>query len=164
MGAPGIKASWRAWFGPHVGIETGFGWWRRTITREFSSPGYQWPGGPTIPANHGTDKFGVTAYALGVGVLGRIPIGRAAVILGGGPGWFYERSKSDTLVSYETGTTNRYSGGASGTHFGVQTVMELEVRTTRRVSVFGGLRSEIRDARYLESMIAYPTAGIRVSF
>jgi hypothetical protein len=41
---------------------------------------------------------------------------------------------------------------------------ELEVRVTRRLSGFAGLRIEQRDVRFLESTAGYPTAGVRFAF
>lgn len=34
-GTPGAQASWRRWFGPNLGVEGAFGWWRRSSSIEF---------------------------------------------------------------------------------------------------------------------------------
>ena len=163
-GATGLRASWRRWFGPHLGISADLGWWRKRVDSTFRSPGSDVPGG-TVPSIEGAARHSLSAYALGLGVLGRIPAGRAAVILGGGPGWFHDRGAYESRVSYDLGAREeQYSGHAGRNSFGVHMLAELEVRATGHMSVFGGMRSEVRDVRYWESGIVYPSAGIRFAF
>lgn len=158
-GTPGFAGSWRAWFGPHLGLEGEFGFWRRSRTHEFSSPGYQDPLGFVNEPVHGTAQNRLSTYSLGANVLGRIPIRRAAIVLGGGPGLYAERFSYDVLVN-----ERRDSGSSGSMHFGVQSLAELEFRITPHVNAFGGLRIELRDVRYVDSGVVYPTVGLRYAF
>lgn len=156
-GTPGANASWRRWFGPNLGVEGAFGWWRRSTSTEFSSPAVDNAYGG-VPAMEGFSRSRMSAYSVGVNVLGRIPAGRVAVIVGGGPGVFLDRSTYEARLNAQ-----RFSGSANRRQFGLQMAAELEVMATDRVALFGGLRGEMR-GRDIEGLVGYPTVGVRVGF
>ena len=56
------------------------------------------------------------------------------------------------------------SGSHAHTSFGLQMLVEVDVRLADRLSVFAGLRTELRYLRTLEGSSGYPTAGVRVAF
>ncbi len=148
-GTPGIRGSWRGWFGPHVGIEGDFGWWKKSVSNDYRSPDFVVTGSSTL-----------SVYNLAFNVLGGIPLGqRANIVFGGGPGWYFETGSSE--VNYNG---DRYAYSDTSHHFGVQTLADLEVRATGHVSVFGGMRAEWRDVRDWTSGVVYPITGMRFTF
>jgi len=113
--------------------------------------------GVVIPSVQRVDR--TSSYALGVGVLGTGSFGRLSFHAGAGPGFFVDRT------TYETRASGHLESGSSALRsFGLQMLMELEVRVTSRLSAFAGLRSELRDVRDSESSSGYPTAGVRFAF
>jgi hypothetical protein len=151
-GTPGVKISWRRWYGHHLGSEAHAGWWRGETSWEFNSPEFQ---------SRNTDA--VTAYSVAIGILGRIPLGRATVVLGVGPGWFHDRRDFEWRTNSASGEQHA-AGGETQNSLGVHIVTEVDVRATRRMSVFGGFLSQVRNVRDRESSIVYPTAGLRFGF
>ncbi len=137
---PGFNASFRQWMGPHLGMELECGWWHRS-----SAP---------VGASY-TKQF--TGYNAGVNVLARIPIGRAAIVAGGGPGLFADRYRTNSLVSQQVWNSN-------STTLGLQSLASLEVRLAGRTTAFGGVRTEVRQLGEVTEFVAYPTAGVRVNF
>src|SRR5512139_2775143 len=113
-GSPGLNLSYQWWFGRHLGVEGTFGWWRSTQSQEFHSPAFSGPGGSGT-AMDGYSKTELSAYSFGVNILGRAPMGRAALIAGAGPGVFRERGRYDVRFNEEA-----FSGASTRTHFGVQ--------------------------------------------
>lgn len=158
-GSAGVNASWRYFTGPHLGIEGTFGWWQKNEKGQYHSDGFTTPDGAVYGAMNATYEQRLSTYGLGFNVLGRIPIGRAAIVMGGGPGYFIEHGDANANVN---GTA--YANSDTGNHFGVQGLAEVEVRATGRLSVFGGLRLELRDVRYADSGFAYPIVGLRLGF
>jgi hypothetical protein len=94
-----------------------------------------------------------------VNILGRAPMGRAALIAGGGPGVYQERGHYDVRFNDQA-----FSGTSSRSHFGVQGMVELEVNATEALAVFGGLRVEVRDTASIDSSCAYPAVGVKVKW
>jgi hypothetical protein len=155
---PGLNVSVRRWIGPHFGIEGEFGWWQRSKSYQYRSPAYQTPDGVFGPIEV-LSTSRLATYNLGMNVLGRVPMGRAAIVAGGGPGLFVEHGRSESLVN---GTSNEWS--ATQTHFGLQSLVTLEVRVTDRLTAYGGFRTEMRNVRWVDSFVGYPTAGVRIGF
>jgi hypothetical protein len=158
-GSPGATASWRYWTGPHFGVEGAFGWWSKDHHGEYHSGGYMTPGGYVQDQVDMTYQSSLSYYGLGGNILGRIPIGRAAVVAGGGPGFFVERGHYEQRFNGQ-----RDSNTHTGHHFGVEGLMELEVRATDRFSVFGGLHVELRSIDNADSGFTYPVLGARMAF
>ena len=153
---PGVGASYREWVRPRLAIEIEFGSWRKTHTGTYRLAGYQVPpehrGEPVLASYTSRSSW----YNAGVNVLGRIPIGRAAIIGGGGPGFFVEQRDDASLVNDAVQTWSYRS-----THVGVQSLAAVELRVTDRVTAFGGARAELRS---IDTLVTYPTAGVRISF
>ena len=147
-GTPGVRASWRGWFNPHLGVEGDFGWWQKSVSHEYRSPDF---------VVTGTSDLSV--YNLAFNVLGGIPVGRATIVLGGGPGWYFENGNNDALINGE-----RQTYSSSRNHFGLQSLADVEVRASDHVSVFGGMRAEWRNVRESSSGVVYPIAGLRFIF
>lgn len=59
-----------------------FRWWRTLDITDIDSPAQQGPAGVEIPAMHSRVDERIASYSAGVGVLGRAPAGRLAVIAG----------------------------------------------------------------------------------
>ena len=156
---PGVQVSWRRWRSARVGIGADVRWWRRNITEEIDSPAQQGPEGVQIPSMQGRSDERISSYSAGIALLGRTTAGRVSLVAGAGPGFFVENRSHDTRIngSQDTGSTALRS-------FGVHGLTEIEVRATRRLSVFAGLRLELRDVRSMESNSGYPTAGVRFAF
>jgi hypothetical protein len=153
---PGVGASYREWLRPHLAIEIEFGSWRRTHSGTYRLAGYQVPPehqGEPILASY-TSRF--SWYNAGVNVLGRIPIGRVAIVGGGGPGLFVEQLDDASLVNDAVQTWSSRS-----THVGVQSLAAVEVRVIDRVTAFVGARAELSS---IDTLVAYPTAGMRIGF
>jgi hypothetical protein len=157
--SPGLTASWRRWMGPYLGIQGEFGWWRKTKSHDYQWEGYQTPMGFVSEPVVGSDTSRFNGYSFGVNILGRIPIGRSAIVAGGGPGLFHERGSFKSVFNGK-----RYSTTHAETHFGLQSLFTVEVAVNRRVSAFGGFRLEMRNVRWADSLVGYPTAGLRVAF
>ena len=156
---PGVQVTWRRWQSPRFGIGADSRWWRRTLTEEFDSPAQPGPEGVRIPSMQGRADERLSSYSASVGLLARTAAGRISVIGGAGPGVFVERRSHDTRIN-----DSRSTGSTTLRSFGVHGLTEIEVRATRRLSVFTGLRLELRDVRSMESNSGYPTAGVRVTF
>lgn len=156
---PGLQVTWRRWRSPRFGIGTDVRWWRRNITEEIDSPAQPGPEGVRIPAMQGRTDERLSSYSVGIALLGRTTAGRMSVIVGAGPGFFVEGRSHDTRInaSHSTGSTTLRS-------FGVHGLTEIDLRATRRLSLFAGLRLELRDVRSMESNSGYPTAGVRFAF
>jgi hypothetical protein len=153
---PGIDASYREWLRPHLAIEIEFGSWRESHSGTYRLAGYQVP-----PEQRGEPVFAsytshTSWYNVGVNVLGRLPIGRAAITAGGGPGLFFDRYDSASPVN---GAVQTWS--FTSKHVGAQTLAVVELRVIDRVTAFGGVRAELRD---IDALITYPTAGVRINF
>jgi hypothetical protein len=148
--APGVQISWRRWLSPHIGVSTDFRWWTRSTTTDFPALAQQEPARETR---------GTASYGFGVGLLGRMWSGRVSAIGGIGPGFFVDRTTYERQVS-----DRRDSGGHAHRTIGVQSVLEIDVRLTNRLSGFAGLRMELRDFRDSESSSGYPTVGLRFAF
>lgn len=154
-GSLGLNLSYQWWFLEHLGVEGTFGWWRATQSYGFHSSG---------PGGGGTDidsysKTEFSAYSLGVNFIGRAPMGRAALIAGGGPGVYQETGRYDVRFNGQA-----FSGTSSRSHFGVQGVIEVEVKANDAFAVFGGLRVEVRDTSSLDSSCAYPAVGVKMKW
>ena len=156
---PGVQLTWRRWLSPRVGIGTDVRWWRTHTITGIDSPAQQGPGGIAIPSMEGQSDERISSASVGVGLLGRASAGRLSFVAGLGPGFFLDRRRHDTRInqSHNTGTTVQRS-------IGVQALMEADVRATERLTVFAGLRLELRDVRSLESNSGYPTLGVRFLF
>ena len=148
-GTPGLRAAWRGWFSPHFGIEGDFGWWQKSQSQEYRDANFVVTGTTTL-----------TVYNLAFNVLGGIPLGqRTTLVVGGGPGWYFEHGSAETLVNGD-----RQSFSTSQDHFGIQSIADVEVSVSQRVSIFGGVRAEWRDVRESSSGVIYPIAGARFVF
>ena len=158
-GTPGFSVSWRRWIGPHLGIEGALGVWRYSASEEYTHDGYYTADGYVSQPVHASYKGHMWAYNLGLNVLGRIPAGRASIVLGGGPGLFVEQARAESSFN-----ENRYMSSMTHKHFGLQSLAELEVRITDRMAVFGGMHAEVRDVKVADSGVVYPVAGVRVGF
>jgi hypothetical protein len=157
--APGIQAAWRRWFSPHFGIGTDFRWWRSTRTMEINSPAQTGPGGIPISAQLGREDRRTSSYGFGVGVLMKASAGRLTFVAGAGPGFFVDRTAHDTRIN-----DMRAAGEITEQHLGIHMLAEMEVRASRRLSLFAGLCVEQRDLRALDTQTGYPTAGVRFAF
>ena len=148
-GSPGLKGSWRGWITPHFGVEAQVGWWTKGMSEEYRDSAYQ-------VSVHGR----MHAWNIGANILGAIPVGRATtIVLGGGPGMFHENAGGTVTVN---GASQTSSAGQN--HFGLQSVMEVDVRASSHVSIFGGMHAELRDVRESDSGVLYPVAGVRFAF
>jgi hypothetical protein len=156
---PGVQVTWRHWRSPHFGIGADVRWWRRSITEEINSPAQPGPEGVRIPSMQGRTDERLSSYSTGIAPLGRTAAGRVSVIVGAGPGFFVERRSHDTRIN-----ASHNSGSTTLRSFGVQGLTELELRATRRLSLFAGLRLELREVRSMESNSGYPSAGVRFVF
>ena len=146
-GTLGLDVSWRGWFNRHAGLEVSVGNWRTTNTIDTREP-------------FRTFTEQVSSYSFGASVVGRIPVGRVSFLVGGGPGYFMDVETNRVWVRDEFRSLTNTRGG-----FGAQIVAEVEVRATGNISVFAGVRNELRDITHgSESAITNPTAGIRFSF
>jgi hypothetical protein len=153
---PGAGASYREWVRPRLAIEMEFGAWRETHTGSYRLAGYQVPPehqGESVLASYTSRS---SWYNVGVNALGRIPIGRAAIVAGGGPGFFIGQRDDASLVNDAVQTWSSRS-----THVGMQSLAAVELRVTERVTAFGGARAELRS---IDTLVTYPTAGVRMSF
>jgi hypothetical protein len=158
---PGLQASWRHWTSASLGIGADVRWWGRTTTRLFEVPARDGPNGSAVPARQGSEDESIRSAGVGVGLLGRMWMGPVSLIAGGGPGFFVDRSSHETRISEtrepDTGTIEQRSVGLHG-------LLEMDVRATRRLSLFAGLRLELRDLRVAESNSGYLTGGVRLGF
>ena len=156
---PGVQVTWRHWRSPTLGVGADVRWWRTTDITDLDAPAQQGPAGIQIPAMQGRVDERIASYAAGVGILGRVPAGRLSLIAGAGPGFFVDQRSHDSRInaSHNVGSVTRRS-------LGVQALLEVEVRATRRVTAFAGLRIELREVQHQESSSGYPTAGVRVAF
>ena len=156
---PGVQVSWRRWLSPRVGIGTDVRWWRRNTTVEFNTPAQEGPPGSVIAPGHGREDQQISSYGVGLGILARASIGRLSLIGGAGPGIFVDRTIYRRRINdlQDEGRNTQRS-------IGVHTLAEIEFRATSRVSVFTGLRTELRNLRFPESTSGYPTAGARFAF
>jgi hypothetical protein len=149
-GAAGLNVSWRYWTPSPLGIEAVFAWWKGVVHGGDDFVGSPW-------RFRYEDR--VSAHSAAFNVLGRIPAGRAAIIVGGGPGYYRMRGR------YQSEMDGRgYSSGGTSHDFGVQGLVELEVRATDWFSVAGGVRLELRDASHAMGGFTYPTVGARIAF
>lgn len=156
---PGLQLAWRRWLSPRFGVGTDFRWWGRSTTTEISSPQQIRQDGVGIPSMHGRDDQRISSYGLSAGVLTKGTIGRLSLVGGAGPGFFVDRT------AYERRLDNRRDGGSITVRsLGVQMLAEVEARATNRLSVFAGLRMEIRDLHESDSSSAYPAGGVRFAF
>jgi len=156
---PGVQASWRRWFSPHVGIGADVRWWRRNTTVEFNTPAQEGPAGALIAPARGRDDRQILSYGVGLGVLAQGSIGRLSLIGGAGPGFFVDRTIYQVRIN-----DLQDEGRSTQRSIGVHTLAEIEFRATSRVSVFTGLRTELRNLRFPGSISGYPTAGARFAF
>jgi hypothetical protein len=142
---PGVQLSWRRWLSPRLGIGTDLRVWRSTTTDEFG------------PRRQETRER--SSYGFGVAVLGRESIGRLSLIGGAGPGFFVDRAVHEGRIG-----DLRDAGSSTQQSIGLHMLAEVEVRAVRSLSLFAGLRIELRDVRTFESSSGYPTTGVRVAF
>jgi len=156
---PGVQVSWRRWWSPYVGIGADVRWWRHSTSTEINFPSQQGPEGIVIRAQQGRDNRRISSYGFGVGLLSRVSSGRVSCIGGIGPGLFVDRTVHDIHIN-----GSRDGGSITLRSLGVQMLGEVEVRATRRISAFAGVRLELRDVRFVESGSGYPAAGVRVAF
>jgi hypothetical protein len=156
---PGMQVSWRRWFSPHLGVGTDVRWGQKRTIREFDSPAQPGPDGVLIPAMQGREDRRISSYGVGAGVVGRTVIGRLSLIGGAGPGLFFDRSTHDTRIN-----AAQHAGGTTVRSIGLYGLMEMDVRATRQLSAYAGLRIELRDVRYPDSSFGYPVVGVRVAF
>jgi hypothetical protein len=109
-----------------------------------------------------TTSARLNAYNIGANLLGAVPFGsRAALVLGGGGGLYHEGGTAEAIVN---GERSSFSNGRN--HFGLQSLAELDVRASDRMSIFGGLHAEWRDVRegIMDASVIYPVAGVRFMF
>jgi len=156
---PGLQVSWRRWLSPRVGVGTDVRFGALDTTREIDFPESTGPGGIIVRSQKGRERVRVASQGYGVGILARSLPGRVTVTAGIGPGLFVDRRTHDTRI-------NEWSSDGTATlrSIGVQGTAEVEVRATRHVFVFAGLRMELRDVRDGESSFGYPAIGARVAF
>lgn len=156
---PGVQVSWRRWWSPYLGIGTDFRWWRNSTRTEVNFPTQQGPEGGVIRAQRGRDDRRISSYGLGVSALAKGSSGRLSYIVGAGPGLFVDRAVYEVHINEwnDVGSTTIRS-------VGVQMLGEVDVRARRHISVFAGLRFELRDVRFVQSGSGYPTAGVRFAF
>jgi hypothetical protein len=156
---PGLQLTWRRWISPRFGIGTDFRWWGRSTTTEITSREQIRQDGIVIPSMQGRDDQRISSSGFGAGILAKGSIGRLSLVGGAGPGFFVDRR------THERRLDGLHDGGRETIcSLGVQMLAEIEARATSRLSVFAGLRMEIRDLRASDSSSAYPTAGARFAF
>ena len=156
---PGMQVSWRRWLSPHFGVGTDGRWGQKHTITEFDSPAQPGPDGVLIPAMQSREDRRISTYGVGAGLLGRTVLGRLSFIGGAGPGLFFDRSTHDTRIN-----AAQHAGSSTIRSIGLYGLMEMEVRATRRLSAYAGLRIELRDVRYPDSSFGYPAVGVRVAF
>jgi hypothetical protein len=156
---PGMQAGWRRWFSPHLGVGVDGRWGQKRTAREFDFPAQPGPDGVLIPPMQGREDRQISSYGFGGGIVARTTIGRLSLVAGGGPGFFVDRSTHQTRIN-----AAEHAGDITTSSFGLFMLMEIEVRATRHLSGYAGLRAELRDVRFPDSSFGYPTAGVRVSF
>jgi hypothetical protein len=156
---PGLQASWRRWFSPRVGIGADVRWWGRNTTVEFNTPAQEGPAGALIAPARGREDRRISSYGVGLGVLAQGSIGRLSLLGGAGPGFFVDRTSYQRQIN-----DLQHDGWSAQRSIGVHALAEIEFRATSRVSVFMGLRTELRDLRFPGSTSGYPTAGARFAF
>ena len=156
---PGLQASWRRWLSPRVGVGADVRLGVLDTTRAIDFPESTGPGGIIVGSQRGRERVRVASQGYGVGIIARSLPGRVTVAAGVGPGLFVDRRTHDTRI-------NEWSSDGTATlrSMGVQGTVEIEVRATRRVFVFAGLRMELRDVRDGESSSGYPAIGARIAF
>ena len=156
---PGMQVAWRRWFSPRLGIATDVRWGQTRTIRNLNSPVQAGPGGVVVPAMQGYEDRRIASYGFGGGILGRTTIGRLSLVAGAGPGLFVDRSKNQARLN-----AAEHAGTTTVRSFGLFVLMEMEVRATRHVSGYAGVRAELRDVRVPDSSFGYPTAGVRIAF
>jgi hypothetical protein len=156
---PGGLASWRYLFSPRVGIGTEFRWFTRHSTSELPMPSAPDPRGSTIALVHAIDDRWINSYGVGIDVLAQDSIGRLSLVGGIGPGFFVERTRYARRID-----DTHQSGSSTISSIGLHAFVELDVRATSRLSVFAGLRIEVRDLGTFDSSFGYPAAGVRFAF
>ena len=156
---PGMQVSWRRWWSPHLGIAADVRWGQKATLREIDSPAQPGPDGVLIPAMQGREDRRISSYGFGGGLLARTTIGRLSFVAGGGPGFFLDRSTHQTRIN-----AAEHAGSATVRSLGLFMLMEIEVRATRRLSGYAGLRAELRDVRVPDSSFGYPIVGVRLAF
>jgi hypothetical protein len=156
---PGVQLSWRRWGSHSLGIGAELRWWGRQTTSEFNFPAQRGPEGVAVPASHGEEERRVSSYGLGVNVVGRSTIGRLSFVAGLGPGFFADRTSYDRRID-----GRQLEGGSTVRSIGLHSLAEMNVQATSRMSVFAGVRIEVRDLRDSESLSGYPAAGLRCAF
>ena len=156
---PGVEGSWRRWFSPRIGVGADFRWFARNTSSEFGSPTGEDAERVVVQSAPGRDDRRISSFGLGICVLGKGSIGRLSLIVGAGPGL------STGRTTYTRRINDRHEAGTSTlTSIGVHTLAEIDVRATSRLSVFAGLRIDLRDLRFPESASGYPAAGLRFAF
>lgn len=153
---PGIEVAYRDWVRPHVAVELEFGSWRKTYAGTYNLAGYEIPPAHKGEIVYGTYTTHVSSYSAGVNVLGRIPVGRVAIVAGGGPGLFVDERDDASVVNDALQTWSSKS-----THVGIQSLAAVDLRVTDRWCVFAGARAELRA---IDSLVTYPIAGVRFNF
>jgi len=156
---PGVQVAWRRWLSPRAGFGLDLRLTQKATTRVFDSPAQAGPEGVRIPAMEGQEGRRISSYGLGGGILGRTVIGRVSLIGGAGPGLYFDRSAQDTTIN-----ASQHAGSTTIRSIGLFGLMEMEVRASRHLSGYAGLRVELRDVRDPESSFGYPTVGLRVAF
>ena len=156
---PGLQLSWRRWISPRVGVGADVRFGVLHTTREIDFPESTGPGGIIVRSQQGRERVKVASQGYGFSIFARSLPGRVTMTAGVGPGLFVDRRTHDTRINdwFSDGTETLRSLGAQG-------VVEIEVRATRRVSVFAALRMELRDVRDGESSSGYPAIGARFAF
>ena len=154
---PGGLASWRYLFSPRVGIGTEFRWFGRHTTSELISSSARDPRGDAIA--HAIDDRWINSYGVAIDVLAQDSIGRLSLVGGIGPGFFVERTRYARRIN-----DTHQSGSSTISSIGLHAFVELGVRATSRLSVFAGLRIEVRDFGAVDSSSGYPAAGLRFAF
>jgi hypothetical protein len=156
---PGMQVAWRRWFSPHLGVGADVRWGQKHTISEFNSPAQPGPAGVLIPAMEGHDEQRISSYGFGGGIVARTTIGRVSLVAGGGPGFFLDRSTHQTRIN-----AAEHSGSTAVRSVGLFMLMEMEVRATRHLSSYAGIRAELRDLRFPDSSFGYPTVGVRLAF
>jgi hypothetical protein len=72
---------------------------------------------------------------------------------------FLDRSTHQTRIN-----AAEHSGSTAVRSLGLFMLMEMEVRATRHLSGYAGIRAELRDLRFPDSSFGYPTVGVRLAF
>ena len=158
-GKPGLQVAWRRWMSPRAGFGADVRVRRTTRTSVFDSPAQTGPGDIRVPAMEGHEERRISSYGLGGGILARTVTGRISLIGGAGPGLYVDRSAHDTTLN-----ASRHAGRTTIRSIGLFGLMEMEVRATRHLAAYAGLRVELRNVRDAESAFGYPTVGVRVAF